>query len=108
MKGDNFYLVHIKEAVENILAYTRDISKDSFLSDQKLKDAIMRNVEIIGEAVKHLSPELQQAHTAIPWQKIARTRDMLIHHYFDVDDEQLWDIIAVDIPTLQIEIEKIV
>ena len=108
MKEDKFYLVHITEAIENILAYTRGVSKETFLKDQKLKDAVVRNIEIIGEAVKQVSSDLQQKHADIPWQKIARTRDMLIHHYFDVDDEQLWDIVATDIPTLQIEIEKIV
>ena len=101
MKQDSNYLNHILEAVNTIESYTKNLSREDFLADRKCRDAVIRNVEIIGEAVKAVSSELRDAHPEIPWQQIARTRDKLIHHYFDVDDEELWEIVSVDLPRLK-------
>ena len=70
-------------------------------------DAVIRNLEIIGEAVKNISPEFRKKHLGIPWSKIAKTRDKLIHKYFGVDLELTWDIIKKDLPDLKEKIKNI-
>ena len=70
-----------------------------------LKDSL--DIEVIGEAVKLVSENIRNKNPDVPWQKIARTRDMLIHHYFDVDDKELWKIVADDLPALKTSIQKI-
>lgn len=107
MKEDSVYLNHILDSIENVFTDTKDLSLEKFLENRQVKDAVTRNVEIIGEAVKRLSEEIYQNYPDVPWQKIARTRDMLIHHYFDVDDQELWKIIEEDLPKLKISVEKI-
>ncbi|MEK7104828.1 MAG: DUF86 domain-containing protein [Patescibacteria group bacterium] len=107
MKEDSVYLNHILEAINNILEDTDGFTEEKFLLDRTIKDAVTRNIEIVGEAVKLVSEKIRTENTEIPWQKIARTRDMLIHHYFDVDDKELWKIIVDDLPTLKISIQKI-
>ena len=107
MKDDNVYLNHILEFIENVLEDTYGFTEEKFLINRTIKQAVTRNVEMMGEAVKHLSSEFITKHNNIPWQKIARTRDMLIHHYFEVDDQQLWKIIIDDLHKLKISIENI-
>jgi|SRR3989338_6316924 len=107
MKEDSVYLNHILDSIKNIFSDTKNFTSEKFSANRQVKDAVTRNVEIIGEAVKRLSEEIYKNYPDVPWQKIARTRDMLIHHYFDVDDEQLWKIIEDDLPKLKISIEKI-
>ncbi|KKQ01471.1 MAG: hypothetical protein US18_C0007G0017 [Parcubacteria group bacterium GW2011_GWB1_36_5] len=107
MKEDSVYLNHILDSIKNVFSDTKNFTLEKFLGNRQVKDAVTRNVEIIGEAVKRLSKETQQDYSDVPWQKIARTRDMLIHHYFDVDDQQLWKIVEDDLPKLKVSIEKI-
>ena len=107
MKEDNVYLNHILDSIKNVFSDTQNFTFEQFLENRQVKDAVTRNVEIIGEAVKRLSEKIYTDSPDVPWQKIARTRDMLIHHYFDVDDQQLWKIVEDDLPKLKISIEKI-
>ena len=107
MKEDSVFLNHILDSIENIFSDTKNFTTEEFFTNRQVKDAVTRNVEIIGEAVKRLSEKIYQNYPDTPWQKIARTRDMLIHHYFDVDDQQLWKIIEEDLPKLKISIKKI-
>lgn len=107
MKEDSVYLNHILDSIKNVFSDTQDFTFEKFLENRQVRDAVTRNVEIIGEAVKRLSEEIFKNYPNVPWQKIARTRDMLIHHYFDVDDQQLWKIVEDDLPKLKISIEKI-
>lgn len=107
MKEDSVYLNHIIEAINNILDDTKDFTEEQFLSNRTIKDAVTHNIQIIGEAVKLISEKTREKNTDVPWQKIARTRDMLIHHYFDVDDKELWKIITDDLPMLKKAVSKI-
>ena len=107
MKEDSVYLNHILDSINNVLSDTQGITLESFLTNRQVKDAVTRNVEIIGEAVKRLSEETYKNYPDVPWQKIARTRDRLIHHYFDVDDQELWKIIEKDLPKLKTSVEEI-
>ena len=78
MKDDRFYLMHIRDAVQRVLDYTRD-GRDFFMSDTKTQDAAIRNIEIVGEAVKSLSDGLKSAHVDVPWKQIAGMRHLLVN-----------------------------
>ncbi|HCY17760.1 MAG: hypothetical protein UR62_C0017G0010 [Candidatus Nomurabacteria bacterium GW2011_GWF2_35_12] len=107
MKEDSVYLNHILEAINNIFEDTNGFIEEQFLANRTIKQAVTRNIEVIGEAVKLVSENIRNKNPDVPWQKIARTRDMLIHHYFDVDDKELWKIIVDDLPMLKKSIQKI-
>ncbi len=106
MKDDGVYLLHIRDAVYRVLDYTRD-GKEFFLVDTKTQDAVIRNIEIIGEATKSLSDQVQSRHPHIPWHQIARMRDTLIHRYFGVNLELVWQIVEKDLPGFIRQIEVI-
>ena len=107
MKEDSVYLNHILEAINNIFEDTNGFIEEQFLANRTIKQAVTRDIEVIGEAVKLVSENIRNKNPDVPWQKIARTRDMLIHHYFDVDDKELWKIIVDDLPMLKKSIQKI-
>ncbi len=108
MKEDSVYFNHILEAIDNVFEDTKNLSEEDFLNNRTVKQAVTRNIEIIGEAVKMISEEIKINNQDVPWKKIARTRDMLIHHYFDVDDQELWKIVKEDLFVLQTSIKKII
>lgn len=103
MKDDRVYLLHIRDAIDRILAYTED-GKESFFSDTKTQDAVVRNLEIIGEAVKNISPELRLSQTDVPWKKMAGMRDKMIHEYFGVNLRVVWNVVEQFLPGLRREI----
>ena len=90
-------LSDIKEAISRIKIYVRDLNFDQFLKDLKTQDAVVRNFEIIGEAVKLLPDNLKNSSKSIPWNKIASIRDRLIHQYFGVNYEIIWVIIEEEL-----------
>jgi len=103
-----------KDLIEDILIclskiaqYVHGLDYDDFVNDLKTQDAIIRNLEIIGEASKKLSPDIKEKHTNIPWKMIAGTRDRLIHGYFGVNIDVVWGIVTIDLPVLKREINKI-
>lgn len=104
MTDDRAYLLHIRDCAERIAEYTRD-GRNAFLDDRKTQDAVMRNLEIIGEAVKGLSDSLKGAHPAIPWKRIAGMRDVLIHHYFGVNLDTVWEVVENHLPILREELD---
>ncbi|BFU96883.1 MAG: DUF86 domain-containing protein [Nitrospira sp.] len=99
MKDDRVYLLHIRDAIRQIVEYTVT-GKDGFLADRKTQDAVVRNLEIIGEAAKRLSSTLKESHPNIPWKPIAGMRDKLIHDYFGVNVQLVWDAVERDLPIL--------
>ena len=105
--SDNDLLHHILEESNFILLNTIDKRLENILKDNILNRAIIRSLEIIGEASKKLSPEFKTAHPVIEWKKMAATRDKLIHDYFGIDYEIVWDIIENKLPQLQKEVLSI-
>ena len=103
MKDDRIYLLHIRDAIQQILTYTTS-GKDSFLGDRKTQDAVIRNLEIIGEATKRLSASLKKANPDIAWKPIAGMRDKLVHDYFGVNLQLVWDVIERDPPGLKVKV----
>jgi uncharacterized protein with HEPN domain len=108
MLSSNLELLrHIKEEVDFILQYTKVKTKDEVVDDAVLCRAIIRSLEIIGEASKKLDEEFRSNHPQIEWKKMAGTRDRVIHHYFGVDYDIIWDIIENKLPDLQERVEDI-
>jgi uncharacterized protein with HEPN domain len=102
------YLNDISEAAGNIRSYVGNLTFREFRNDRMRVDAVVRNFEVIGEAVKNLSDELKVQFPSTDWKAVAGFRDTLIHGYFGVDLEILWDIIVNKIPVLQEEIAGII
>lgn len=99
MKEDSVYLLHVTEAIADILNYVSG-GKDEFYSNKMIQDAVIRNLEIIGEAVKNISPVTRSHAPEVPWKKIAGLRDVLIHDYFGVDLDTVWLVVENRLPTL--------
>lgn len=100
-KREDTAVIHdIKEAISRIISYTSKMKYDDFLEDFKTQDAVIRNIEILGEAVKLLSDETKEKYPNIPWKDIAGTRDKLIHDYFGVNIDIVWNIVKNEIPTI--------
>lgn len=101
------FLHDILKSSEKILSLVEERSFDSFFQDWVIVDATIRNLEIIGEAVKNLPSELKEKYPHIEWRKIAGLRDILIHSYFGINYNILWDIVKNKIPALKIQIKRI-
>nr|VFJ91543.1 MAG: Uncharacterized conserved protein, contains HEPN domain [Candidatus Kentron sp. H]VFK03613.1 MAG: Uncharacterized conserved protein, contains HEPN domain [Candidatus Kentron sp. H]VFK06216.1 MAG: Uncharacterized conserved protein, contains HEPN domain [Candidatus Kentron sp. H] len=91
-RGDTALIQDMKKAMDRITSYISEMVYDDFLLDYKTQDAVVRNIEILGEAVKLLSDETKRNYPDIPWKDIAGTRDRLIHDYFGVNIDIVWDI----------------
>jgi uncharacterized protein with HEPN domain len=94
------YLADIIEAIGDIHSFVDGLDYDAFSSDKKTVNAVIRSLEVIGEAVKKVPTELRQKHPDLPWKEIAGTRGKLIHEYFGVDLQILWETIQSDLDAL--------
>jgi len=103
-----FFLKDIRDCCEKIMDYTKALSYEDFLHTPVIVDAVMRNLGIIGEAVKHLPATFRRKYPQIEFKKIAGLRDIVIHEYFGLDYEILWDVIQNKIPRLGREIVHVI
>ena len=108
MSRDAIYLLDILEAARLAQTYVAGKTFDDFAQDMQCQDAVIRRLEIIGEAARRLSDETRQSLPAIPFNTIADMRNLLIHEYDDVDLSIVWDTIQNDLPPLITTLEKIV
>lgn len=106
MTADRLYLAHIRDALARIADYTAS-GKHAFLTDSRTQDAVIRNLEVVGEAAKHVSESTRVNAPTIPWRVVAGMRDKLIHHYFGVDLEIVWAVVVNDLPPMRREIQRL-
>jgi uncharacterized protein with HEPN domain len=100
-KDDAVYLKHILDAIHRIEEYTQNIEYKDFIENHLIQDGVIRQIEIIGEAVKRLSNEIREKYTDVPWKDIVGMRNKLIHNYFGVDVDAVWETVKKDIPVLK-------
>jgi uncharacterized protein with HEPN domain len=106
-RKDSDFLSDIQEAIRRAMDYTAGMVYDAFLSDNKTQDAVIRNLEIIGEATKNLSAELRAKYPDVPWKSMAGARDRLIHDYFGVNLDIVWEIVTIELPKVISRLDKI-
>ena len=107
-KDNNIYIQDIIDCINKITAYTKNCQSADFLTNSMMKDAVIRNFEVIGEAAKKLTPEFRAMHPEIEWKKMAGMRDKLIHDYMGIDYWAVWGVIEQILPNLRLQLLNIV
>lgn len=106
-RANTDFLNDSKEAILRINVYVENLSYEEFLKDIKTQDAVVRNLEIIGEAIKNISEELKKKYPKIPWKDLTGIRDKLIHHYFGVNLDIVWNIVKEELPGIILQLEEV-
>lgn len=106
-RDDTVYIRHILDAIHLIEKYTKGMSENQFLSDTMAHDAVVRQIEIIGEAARNISDKFREQHSNLPWGKMIGIRNKIIHEYFNVNYAIVWDTIKDDLPFLKKALKKI-
>ncbi len=101
MKEVHIFLNHMLESMDDIQVFMEGVTKEHFLRNKEKQNAVIRSIEVIGEAVKNLPEHFRKQHVDIPWVSIPGMRDRLIHHYFGVNLERVWLVVKNDIPSLK-------
>jgi len=107
-KNDVIYLKHILDAISRIEEYVKGVKREDYMRNNLLQDGVIRQIEIMGEAAKRLSSEIKEKYPNLPWKDMAGMRDKLIHDYFGVDLDAVWETVEKDIPLLKREVKKII
>ncbi|NPV07468.1 MAG: DUF86 domain-containing protein [Anaerolineae bacterium] len=107
LRRDSSYLADILEASERVAAYTEGLTYEDFLARPMVQDAVLRNIQVIGEATKKLSSGLRTGHAHIPWQAMAGMRDRIVHHYFGINYEVVWDVVRKDLPRVASQVRAV-
>ena len=106
-RDSKVYLDDNLEAIQKILEFSRGMSLETLQKDAKTLDAVIRNLEVIGEAVKHLPEDIRSKQPGIEWRKIAGLRDILIHEYFGINVPVVWDVVQHKLPSLEKAIQQL-
>lgn len=106
-RNESLYLYDILECCDTIASYIVDVSEIEFQNNKMMQDALVRNIEVIGEASKNLSKELRNNNPEVSWSQIMRMRDKIVHHYFRINLDFIWRTAKEDIPVLRSQILKI-
>ena len=108
MSRDDTYLVDILESARIVLDYIAGKSRDEFYADMQVQDAVVRRIEIIGEAARRVTQETRDKNPQIPWREMTSMRNLVIHEYDVVDISQVWDTVQNKLPPLIEELAKII
>ena len=103
---DKERLIHILAAIDRIVRYTNGKTYDNMVSDDMMYYAVVKNIEIIGEAANMLTQEFQAAHPETPWKQVRGMRNYIVHEYFQIDDIVVWDVITNNLTELKLQIEQ--
>jgi uncharacterized protein with HEPN domain len=106
MRDDESRIADIVGAIRRIQVYVADLDLTSFIANNMASDAVVRQIEIIGEAAAQISDDYKKAHPEIPWRKMTGMRNVLIHQYEEVDLRQVWTVATIDAPGLLRTLEK--
>jgi len=101
------YLQHILDEADYLIEHSRELDRDNFLRDETLRRAFVRSLKIIGEASKKIPPETAAMYPEVEWRSMAGMRDRLIHGYFGVDYDLVWDVVRAKIPPLSLRIRQL-
>lgn len=104
-RDPRLYLEDMRDACARISRYADGMDFKAFLQDERTFDAVVRNLMVIGEAAKQVPVDLRDAHPEVEWRKVAGLRDIIVHGYFGIDPEVLWDIVVHRIPLLRRQVE---
>jgi uncharacterized protein with HEPN domain len=102
------YIEDMQEACEHAIAFVEGLDLGGFTRDAKTRSAVQREIFVLGEAAKQVPAAVQDRHPEVDWRGIAGLRDILAHHYFRIDDAIIWDVVAHELPKLQLQLRKIV
>ncbi len=106
-RSDRQFLSDILEAMRRIEAYTAEMTLEAFLWDTKTQNTVVRNLEINGKATKRLSAEVRERYPAVSWRSMAGVRDRLVHHYFGISLDVVWEIVSVELGEVALQVEGI-
>jgi len=107
MKTNEVYLRHILDAIEQIRTYTDGVDRATFEQETMRQDAVIRQLEIIGEASRQLPDAFHEEHDRIPWRAMIGMRNRIAHDYLNIDLDVVWDVLTVDLPDLETQVRSI-
>lgn len=107
IRDPRLYLAEMVTSTEKVRDYTRGLSLDDFVANTMVQDAVLRRLEVIGEAAKHVADDFREKHPEVPWRQLAGLRDVLIHQYFRVNLESTWRFVSRDLPSLSRKLTSI-
>jgi uncharacterized protein with HEPN domain len=102
-----FHLHQMITSIEKIESYVAGMRRDDFLADNKTIDAVIRNIEIIGEATHHIPNKIRKIYASIPWTTLRHMRNFLVHEYFDVDPRIIWETVSRDLQAIKMALKKV-
>jgi uncharacterized protein with HEPN domain len=104
----SLFLLDMQLCCSKILRYRQGLTRESFLANEMLVDAVLRNLEVLGEAAKQIPLAVRERHPQVPWRRIAGLRDVLAHAYFGLEEDTIWQIVAETIPFLAAQLDQVV
>lgn len=104
----SLFLQDMQLCFSKVLRYSQGLTRQHFLADEMLVDAVLRNLEVLGEAAKQIPPGVRERHPQVPWRRIAGLRDVLAHAYFGLEEDTIWQIVSESIPALADQLVQVI